>query len=79
MSISENKERVSLVIDKEHKERLQKIADKEERSLNYIINRAIVEYLNKKNDWMRTCHADLSSSSNGDQSISIHSSNVLPW
>ena len=50
MSISENKERVSLVIDKEHKERLQKIADKEERSLNYIINRAIVEYLNKKND-----------------------------
>lgn len=45
MSISDNKTRCSLVIEKEDKAILEQIAKNKERSLNYVINKAIKAYI----------------------------------
>jgi len=46
MSIASDKIRVSIVIEKEDKLKLEKLAKTDDRSLNYVINKAIKEYLN---------------------------------
>ncbi|NLK29234.1 MAG: ribbon-helix-helix protein, CopG family [Clostridiales bacterium] len=45
MSIASDKTRVSIVIDKEDKLKLEELAQADDRSLNYVINKAIKEYL----------------------------------
>lgn len=45
MTISSDKIRMSLVIDKKDKTELEKIAKIQERSVNYCINKAIKKYL----------------------------------
>lgn len=47
MSISDNKVRCSLVIEKKDKLAIEDIAQKNDRSVNYIINQAIKEYIKK--------------------------------
>lgn len=47
MTVSENKTRVSIVIDKEDKVKLDAIAKSQERSINFLINKAIKEWLNR--------------------------------
>ena len=44
--ISENKTRISLVIPKELKEYFKTLADAEDRSLNYVIVKALTDYKN---------------------------------
>lgn len=46
MSIASDKIRISLVIDKADKAKLEQIATSDDRSISYIINKAIKEYLN---------------------------------
>lgn len=50
MSISESKIRMSLVIDKADKSKIEEIAKKDDRSTNYIICKAIKEYIAKNSD-----------------------------
>lgn len=45
MSISENKTRMSLVLEKKDKALLEDIAKKQERSVNYCICKAIKQYI----------------------------------
>ena len=47
MSISDNKVRCSLVIEKQDKLVIEEIAKKNDRSVNYVINLAIKEYIKK--------------------------------
>ncbi len=47
MSISDNKIRCSLVIDKKDKSAIEDIAKRDDRSINYIINQAIKEFIKK--------------------------------
>ena len=47
MSISDSKIRCSLVIDKKDKTILESMAKKDDRSVNYIINQAIKEFIKK--------------------------------
>ncbi len=47
MSISDNKVRCSLVIEKQDKLAIEEIAKKNDRSVNYVINLAIKEYIKK--------------------------------
>lgn len=49
MAISDSKQRMSLVIEKSDKIILESIAKKDDRSVNYIINQAIKEFI-KKNE-----------------------------
>ena len=55
MSISDSKIRCSLVIDKKDKTILESMAKKDDRSVNYIINQAIKEFIKKnlpdKEEW----------------------------
>lgn len=48
MSISDNKIRCSLVIEKDDKLALENIAKKDDRSLNYVINQAIKIFIKTK-------------------------------
>lgn len=50
MSISDSKIRMSLVIDKTDKAKVEEIAKREDRSTNYIICKAIKEYIAKNSD-----------------------------
>lgn len=43
--MSNDKERVSIVIPKDYKNQLQEIAKKDERSINYLITKAIELFL----------------------------------
>ena len=45
MAISESKLRMSLVIEKKDKAILEQIAKNEDRSVNYVINKAIKTYI----------------------------------
>lgn len=45
MSISSDKIRVSIVIDKEDKTKLEEMAIADDRSLNYIISKAIKKFI----------------------------------
>lgn len=45
MSIANDKTRTSIVIDKTDKEILEKLAKADDRSFNYIVNRAIKQYI----------------------------------
>ena len=47
MSISDTKIRCSLVIEKSDKAIIEEIAMKNDRSLNYVINQAIKEYIKR--------------------------------
>lgn len=47
MAISSIKQRMSLVIEKNDKIILDNIAKKNDRSVNYVINQAIKEYIKK--------------------------------
>lgn len=47
MSISDTKIRCSLVMEKSDKAILEEIAIKNDRSLSYVINQAIKEYINR--------------------------------
>ncbi|MCI9542295.1 MAG: hypothetical protein HFG39_14900 [Lachnospiraceae bacterium] len=47
MSISDNKVRCSLVMEKNDKIILESMAKKNDRSINYIINQAIKEFIKK--------------------------------
>ena len=47
MSISDNKVRCSLVMEKSDKIILEGMAKKNDRSINYIINQAIKEFIKK--------------------------------
>jgi len=47
MSISDSKIRCSLVIEKKDKYAIENIAQKNDRSVNYVINQAIKEYIKK--------------------------------
>ena len=47
MAISDAKQRMSLVIEKNDKITLEDIAKKNDRSVNYVINQAIKEYIKK--------------------------------
>lgn len=57
MSISDNKVRCSLVIEKNDKLILESMAKKDDRSVNYIINQAIKEFIKKnlpnKEEWLK--------------------------
>lgn len=48
MTVSENKTRVSIVIDKSDKKKLDDIAAKQERSVNFLINKALREWLDNQ-------------------------------
>ena len=43
--ISDNKSRVSLILPKELKAYLQTIADEDDRSLNYVIEKILSEFM----------------------------------
>ena len=45
--IAKNKVRISLVLDKSDRKILDKICKEQDRSLNYIINQAVKEYIGK--------------------------------
>ena len=45
MSIADDKIRTSIVIDKNDKEILENIAKSDDRSFNYIVNRAIKQFI----------------------------------
>lgn len=47
MAISDSKQRMSLVIEKSDKKILESMAKKDDRSVNYIINQAIKEFIKK--------------------------------
>ncbi len=47
MSISDSKIRCSIVIEKKNKYTIEDIAKKRDRSVNYVINQAIKEYIQK--------------------------------
>ena len=47
MAISDSKQRMSLVIEKNDKAILEDIAKENDRSVNYIINQAIKEFIKK--------------------------------
>ncbi len=47
MAISNTKQRMSLVIEKNDKLLLDDIAKKEDRSVNYVINQAIKEHIKR--------------------------------
>lgn len=47
MAISDTKQRMSLVIDKKDKVILEGMAKKDDRSVNYVINQAIKEFIRK--------------------------------
>lgn len=47
MAISDSKQRMSLVIEKNDKIILESMAKKDDRSVNYIINQAIKEFIKK--------------------------------
>ena len=47
MSISDNKVRCSIVMEKNDKIILESMAKKNDRSINYIINQAIKEFIKK--------------------------------
>mgnify|MGYP001038015279 CR=1 FL=1 len=47
MAISDSKQRMSLVIEKNDKAILEDIAKENDRSVNYVINQAIKEFINK--------------------------------
>jgi len=49
MSIPDNKKRVCIVIEKDTEKKIKAIAKEQERSLNYIVNKAILEYIEKQN------------------------------
>ena len=48
MAISNSKQRMSLVIEKKDKAILEDIAKENDRSVNYVINQAIKEFIEKK-------------------------------
>ncbi len=50
MSISNSKTRYSLVIEKNNKKILEDIAKKNDRSLNYMINLAIKEFIENQGE-----------------------------
>nr|WP_296470246.1 hypothetical protein [uncultured Acetatifactor sp.] len=50
MAISDIKQRMSLVINKKDKAILEDIAKKDDRSVNYVINQAIKEFIKKNSD-----------------------------
>ena len=47
VSISDSKIRCSLVIDKKDKSIIEKIAEQNDRSINYVINQAIKEFIKR--------------------------------
>ena len=47
MAISDSKQRMSLVIEKNDKAMLEDIAKENDRSVNYVINQAIKEFIKK--------------------------------
>lgn len=47
MAISNSKQRMSLVIEKNDKAILEDIAKENDRSVNYVINQAIKEFIKK--------------------------------
>lgn len=47
MSISENKIRCSLVMEKKDRAIIEKIAEQNDRSINYVINQAIKDYIKR--------------------------------
>lgn len=47
MAISDSKQRMSLVIEKNDKAILEDIAKENDRSVNYVINQAIKEFIKK--------------------------------
>lgn len=47
MAISDTKQRMSLVIEKKDKLILEDMAKKDDRSVNYVINQAIKEFIRK--------------------------------
>lgn len=47
MAISDSKQRMSLVIEKNDKVILEDIAKENDRSVNYVINQAIKEFIKK--------------------------------
>ncbi len=47
MAISNSKQRMSLVIEKNDKTILENIAKENDRSVNYVINQAIKEFIKK--------------------------------
>ncbi len=47
MPIAPNKIRVSVVLEKTDKAALEKLAEDDDRSLNYMINKAVKEYIEK--------------------------------
>ena len=47
MSISDKKIRCSIVIEKKDKVIIEKIAEQNDRSVNYIINLAVKDYIKK--------------------------------
>ena len=53
MTIDKNKERCSIVLDREDKKSLLEIAEKEERSLNFMIGKAVKEFLQNHKDGLR--------------------------
>lgn len=53
MTKDKNKERCSIVLDREDKKALLKMAEKEERSLNYIIGKAVKQFLQNHKDGLR--------------------------
>lgn len=48
MAISDKRTRISLTIEKEDRKILEELAEKDERSLTYVINKAIKEYIKTK-------------------------------
>lgn len=47
MAISDSKQRMSLVIEKNDKAILEDIAKENDRSVNYVINQAIKDFIKK--------------------------------
>ena len=47
MSISSNKTRTTITIEKQDKEFLEQIAKVNDRSLNYIINKALKQFISE--------------------------------
>jgi len=48
MAISDKKTRISLVIKKDDKAILEKLAKQDELSVNYVINKAIKQYIKER-------------------------------
>lgn len=47
MSISTNKTRTTITIEKQNKEVLEQIAKADDRSFNYIINKALKQFIDQ--------------------------------